>query len=127
MEKYKDTIYSRYFILREGLFKNTKKIINISRDYLMIENLDDKNYKEFIRYEDIVSIKISEGNPKDFKINYFLKDNDSRETSQAFTTNLRTQVVCDILKQLVIIYSKFRIYILKSIIIQLKHLSVSYF
>lgn len=109
MEKYKDTIYSRYFILREGLFKNTKKILNISRDYLMIENLDDKNYKEIIRYEDIVSIKISEVNNKDFKINYFLKDNDSRETSQSFTTNLRTQVVCDILKQLVLNQSKFRI------------------
>ena len=112
MEKYKDSIFSRYFILREGLFKNTKKILNISRDYLMIENLDDKNYKELIRYEDIVSIKISEGNPKDFKINYYLKENDQKETSQAFTTNLRTQVVCDILKQMVTLFN-FRIFLLK--------------
>ena len=107
MEKYKDTIYSRYFILREGLFKNTKKILNISRDYLMIENLDDKNYKEIIRYEHILTIKISD-NAKDFKINYFLKENDAKETSQSFTTNLRTQVVCDILRQIV----KYKIYIL---------------
>ena len=100
MEKYKDTIYSRYFILREGLFKNTKKILNIAKEYIIIENLDDKNYKEIIKYEDIITIKISD-NAKDFKIHYYLKDNEIKETSQAFTSSLRTQVVCDIWRQIV--------------------------
>ena len=104
MEIYKDTIYSRYFIFREGIFKNTKKILNISKDYLMIESFDSKFSTEIIRYEDIINVINSESNLKDFTINYYIKqknNSDGIESNQQFTTHLRTQVVCEILKQIV--------------------------
>ena len=54
-EKYKDHVFSRYFILREGLFKNTKKILNIYKDSILIENVDETE-REIIKFEDIINI-----------------------------------------------------------------------
>ena len=105
MEKYKDSIYSRYFMFREGIFKNTKKILNISRDYIMIECFESKISREIIRYEDIINVVNSESNLKDFNINYYVKqktNSEGIESYQQFSTSLRTQVVCEILKQMVI-------------------------
>ncbi len=106
MEKYKDTIYFRYFILLEGIFKNTKKILNIARDYLMIESFDSKVLREIIPYQDIISVINSDRNSKDFKITYYarsLPNAEGKETTQQFSTPLRTQIVCEILKQIVTI------------------------
>lgn len=102
--KYKDHIFSRYFILKEGLFKNTKKIINIYRDSIFIENVDETD-REIINFEDILNINYVEGNQKDFKITY--KTTKGIETTLNFSSNFRTHVISDLLRQIVNIYYKF--------------------
>ena len=70
----------------------------------MIESFDSKFSREIIRYEDIINVINSESNLKDFTINYYIKhknNSDGIESNQQFTTHLRTQVVCEILKQIV--------------------------
>ena len=93
--KYKDHIFSRYFILKEGLFKNTKKIINIYKDSILIENVDETE-REVINFEDIQNVSFVENNNKDFKILY--KTNKGIQTSLNFSSNFRTQVLSDLLR-----------------------------
>jgi hypothetical protein len=98
LAKYKEHTFSRYFILKEGLFKNTKKLINIYRDGILIENIDETEL-ELLSYEDIINIEFSEKNIKEFKITY--KNQKQIETSASFSTTLRTQVISDLLRQIV--------------------------
>lgn len=99
--KYKDSIFSRYFILKEGLFKNTKKLINIYKDSIIIENIDESE-REIIIFEDIINVEYVDSNPKDFTITYKSK---GLEQSITFSSVYRTQVVCDLLRQ-IDLYSK---------------------
>jgi hypothetical protein len=99
--KYKHTIFSRYFILKEGLFKNTKKLLNIYKDSIIIENIDESE-REIIIFEDIVNVEYVDGNPKEFTISYKSK---GLENSITFSSVYRTQVVCDLLRQ-IDLYSK---------------------
>jgi hypothetical protein len=101
-QKYKDQIFSRYFVLKEGLFKNTKKIINIYRDSILIENIDESE-REIINFEDIQQIQNIAGNKKDFKIVF--KTNKGVENTLNFSSNFRTQIICDLLRQ-IDLYSK---------------------
>ena len=95
--KYKDHLFSRYFIVKEGLFKNTKKLINIYRDSILIENIDESE-SEIITFEDITNVQFSDKNRKDFKITYStLKGSEII----SFSSSHRTQIISDLLRQIV--------------------------
>lgn len=91
-------LFSRYYILKEGLFKNTKKILNIYRESLVLENIDETE-KELIPYETILNVEVSDKNNKDFKLYYQGK---SGPITVSFSTSLRKEAVSDILRQMVI-------------------------
>lgn len=99
-DKYNDYINSRYFILKEGIFKNTKKIMNIYNDSLMIENTDETE-REIILFENIENVFFSKENQKEFSISYkaTTEVNDIRVSK--FSSDLRTQIITDILTQIV--------------------------
>ena len=65
--------HSRYAIIKEGLFKNTKKILSIFHNSFTLENVDGSE-KETITFEEIASIQYSTKNPKEFKfkMHFFL-------------------------------------------------------
>jgi len=114
-EKYNENIQSRYFILKEGIFKNTKKILNIYNDSLMIENTDESE-REIILFENIENVLYSKENQKEFSISYkgTSEVNDIRVFK--FSSHLRTQIITDILTQIVF-YLKIIYFIIKIIYI----------
>ncbi len=99
-DKYNDNINSRYFILKEGIFKNTKKILNIYNDSIMIENTDESE-RELILFENIENVFFLKENQKEFSISYkgTSEINDIRVSK--FSSHLRTQIIVDILTQIV--------------------------
>lgn len=101
-DKYNDNLISRYFILKEGIFKNTKKILHIYSQYLMIENADESE-REFILLENIENVFFSKENPKEFTISYKFSSEINELRVSKFSSNLRTQIMADILNQIVII------------------------
>jgi hypothetical protein len=103
IDKYNDYINSRYFILKEGIFKNTKKILNIYNDSLMIENTDETE-REIILFENIENVFFSKENHKEFSISYraTAEVNDIRVCK--FSSHLKTQIITDILTQIVILF-----------------------
>ena len=48
--------YSRFLIVKERLFNNTKKLLTIYHNSITLENLDNTE-KEIINFEDITSIE----------------------------------------------------------------------
>jgi hypothetical protein len=99
-EKYNDNLHSRCFILKEGIFKNTKKIMNIYNNSLMIENVDETE-KEIIEFEKIENVVFSKENQKEFSISYFTNSEQNDIKLIKFSTNLRTQIIADILNLIV--------------------------
>jgi hypothetical protein len=95
--KYKNHLFSRYFIVKEGLFKNTKKLLNIYRDSILIENIDESE-REIINFEDITNIQYSDKNKKDFKITHNTTKGFENVT---YSSGLRTQIISDLLRQIV--------------------------
>ena len=95
--------FSKYFIQKEGLFKNKKKIINLYKEGILITNFEETE-KEEIYYEDIINIT-SEENSKDFTIH--LKDNVlvSKENNNQLSTITyslaNSQTICSILSELI--------------------------
>jgi len=108
INKYNDYINSRYFILKEGIFKNTKKILNIYNDSLMIENTDESE-REIILFENLENVFFSKENQKEFSISYraTAEVNDIRVCK--FSSHLKTQIITDILTQIVILFGIFYI------------------
>lgn len=100
-DKYNDCINSRYFILKEGIFKNTKKILNIYNDSLMIENTDETE-RELILFENIENVFFSKENQKEFSISYRVTSDLNDIRVSKFSSHLKTQIITDILTQIVI-------------------------
>jgi len=96
--KYNDIIFSRYIISKIGLFKNANKILNIYKEYLMIENPDGKDL-EILHFENIYNIQLTEGYSNEFKIIYV--NNKRVETVHTYVSNLRSNILTDIFKQMV--------------------------
>jgi len=61
--------YSRFLIVKERLFNNTKKLLTIYHNSITLENLDNTE-KEIINFEDITSIEFEKKKEKEFKITY---------------------------------------------------------
>ena len=99
-DKYNEKIFSRYFILREGIFKNTKKILNIYNNSLLIENTDETE-REIIQFENIENVFYSKENQKEFTISYKELNEVNDLKISKFSSNLRTQIIADILHQIV--------------------------
>lgn len=97
--------YSRYFIVKEGLFKNTKKILNVFHNSFTIENMD-KSEKETVNFEDITLIQFSDKNAKEFKIKYQSK---RIEIQIVYSCSYRLNLISDLLTQ-IDLYSKINIY-----------------
>lgn len=101
-DKYNDNMHSRYFILKEGIFKNTKKILNIYNDSLMIENADESE-RDVILFENIENVFFSKENQKEFTISYKTTNDLNDIRVSKFSSHLRTQIITDILTQIVYI------------------------
>jgi hypothetical protein len=98
--------YSRYFIVKEYLFKNIKKILNVFNNCIILENTDGSE-KETIAFEDISSIQINEKNKKEFKIKY--QNAKKQEIFVTFTCAYRLYLISDLLTQ-IDLYAKINIY-----------------
>lgn len=98
--------HSRYAIIKEGLFKNTKKILSIFHSSFTLENVDGSE-KETITFEEIASIQYSSKNPKEFKIKY--QNNKKNETIITFQCNYRLNLISDLQTQ-IDLYSKINQY-----------------
>lgn len=98
--------HSRYAIIKEGLFKNTKKILSIFHNSFTLENVDGSE-KETITFEEIASIQYSSKNPKEFKIKY--QNNKKIDTIIAFQCNYRLNLISDLQTQ-IDLYSKINQY-----------------
>ena len=83
-KNYKDqNSLSRYYIIKEGIFKNKKKLINMYKESLVIYDVEETS-KEEIYYDNIISI-FTEENTKEFTIKY--KDYTLEKQSNINTIN----------------------------------------
>ena len=98
--------HSRYAIIKEGLFKNTKKILSVFHNSFTLENVDGSE-KETISFEEIKSIQYSSKNQKEFKIKYQTQKNN--DTLLTFTCSYRLNLISDLQTQ-IDLYSKINQY-----------------
>jgi len=96
--KYNDTLYSRYVISKEGLFNSANKILNIYKEFLVIENPDGKEH-EIIHFESIYNVQVTEDYKTEFKI--ICINNKRAETVCSYHSSLRANILTDIFKQMV--------------------------
>ena len=99
---YYNLIYSRYFILKEGLYKNIKKLLNVCKQCIIIENID-RSCQEIIPYQKIIDVKFSKDNGKEFFIQYL--NQQEVENVHSFLSTLRSNIITDLFYQMVLYYN----------------------
>jgi len=95
--------YSRFLIVKERLFNNTKKLLTIYHNSITLENLDNTE-KEIINFEDITSIEFEKKKEKEFKITYLtqpintsLLNKKKVEVSITYNCSYRINLLSDLL------------------------------